>query len=245
MFASFGRSLGTARRARARFAIGRAEVAVVFQSDNLWPSLSAQENVAIAAPARGGTRRRRRGPSRRSQRFGLEGRRRQRAGTLSGGEQQRVAIAAAAARRAPLVLADEPTGELDAAQRRHRPRRAQRLRDEYGSTVVIVTHSTRRRRRGRPRGRDPRRAGAVSPMRALRNDRAASEPAAGRECGRSLSAAVASVSAYGRGSAAWTRSSRSISRSRRARAVRFWGRSGSGKTTLLHVLGGLVEPSCR
>jgi ABC-type lipoprotein export system ATPase subunit len=73
--------------------------------------------------------------------FGLQGRERQRAGSLSGGEQQRVAIAAAAARRAPLVLADEPTGELDAANERAVLEALQTLRASLASTIVIVTHS--------------------------------------------------------------------------------------------------------
>ena len=60
---------------------------------------------------------------------------------LSGGEQQRVAIAAAAARRASLVLADEPTGELDAANERIVLDALKRLRDDHGSTIVTVTHS--------------------------------------------------------------------------------------------------------
>ena len=65
----------------------------------------------------------------------------QRAGSLSGGEQQRVAIAAAAARAAPLVLADEPTAELDARNEQTVLRALRRLREEFGSTVVVVTHS--------------------------------------------------------------------------------------------------------
>ncbi len=74
--------------------------------------------------------------------FGLE-RAGQRAGSLSGGEQQRVAIAAAAAREARLVLADEPTAELDARSERMVLEALQRLRDDFGSTVVVVTHSPR------------------------------------------------------------------------------------------------------
>ena len=100
------------------------EVALVFQSENLWPALSARENVAIALrlagrddPASAG-----RGRARAS--FGLAARAGHRVGALSGGEQQRVAIAAAYARRAPLVLADEPTGELDARNEQRRARRA-------------------------------------------------------------------------------------------------------------------------
>ena len=75
--------------------------------------------------------------------FGLGSRGDTRAGALSGGEQQRVAIAAAAARRAPLVLADEPTGELDAANERLVLDSLRELRDSFGSTVVVVTHSAR------------------------------------------------------------------------------------------------------
>src|SRR5439155_21619763 len=73
----------------------------------------------------------------------LQRRESQRAGTLSGGEQQRVAIAAAAAREAPLVLADEPTAELDARSEQAVLRALRRLREEFASTVVVVTHSAR------------------------------------------------------------------------------------------------------
>ena len=62
---------------------------------------------------------------------------------LSGGEQQRVAIAAAAAREAPLVLADEPTGELDAGNERIVLDALAQLRELNGATVVAVTHSRR------------------------------------------------------------------------------------------------------
>ena len=92
--------------------------------------------------------------------FGLDAAQRSAPATLSGGEQQRVAIAAAAAREAPLVLADEPTAELDARNERIVLEALRRLRDEFGSTVVVVTHSPRVAERGRPGDRDPRRAGA-------------------------------------------------------------------------------------
>ena len=116
------------------------EVALVLQRDNLWPGLSAHENVAVSLQLAGHADH---GPAAEAalEAFGLETRGRQRAGSLSGGEQQRVAIAAAAARRAPLVLADEPTGELDAANERLVLDALARLRGEFGSTVVVVTHS--------------------------------------------------------------------------------------------------------
>jgi putative ABC transport system ATP-binding protein len=75
--------------------------------------------------------------------FGLGQRGSHRASALSGGEQQRVAIAAAAARRAPLVLADEPTGELDRHNEGVVLEALEKLRDDYDSTVVVVTHSER------------------------------------------------------------------------------------------------------
>ena len=74
--------------------------------------------------------------------FGLAGRGSHRAGALSGGEQQRVAIAGAFARGAPLVLADEPTGELDAANEQRVLDALRQLRDVGGSTVIVVTHSS-------------------------------------------------------------------------------------------------------
>jgi ABC-type lipoprotein export system ATPase subunit len=117
-------------------------VALVFQSDNLWPTLSARENVAVGLRLAGHDR-----PGAAAgealARFGLGERSGHRAGALSGGEQQRVAIAAAYARNASLVLADEPTGELDAGNEQLVLESLRQLRDERGSTVILVTHSTR------------------------------------------------------------------------------------------------------
>jgi putative ABC transport system ATP-binding protein len=137
----FGRSLGGLGEADlARF---RArELGIVFQSDNLWPALTAEENVVATLRLAGhATPKRAAGDALR--RFGLGARGSQRASTLSGGEQQRVAIAAAAARRAPLLLADEPTGELDAHNEALVIEALEQLRDQDGATVVVVTHSAR------------------------------------------------------------------------------------------------------
>ncbi len=137
----FGRSL--ARLGEAELASYRArEVALVFQSGNLWPDLSARENVALGLRL-AGRRDVRDTADRALATFDLQRREGQRAGSLSGGEQQRVAIAAAAAREAPLVLADEPTAELDARSEQIVLRALRRLREEFGSTVVVVTHSPR------------------------------------------------------------------------------------------------------
>jgi putative ABC transport system ATP-binding protein len=139
---TFGRSLS--RLDEAELAEYRArQVAIVFQSRNLWSELSARENVALSLRLAG----RRRGVGAAVDRaldaFDLQKREAQGARSLSGGEQQRVAIAAAAAREAPLVLADEPTAELDARNEQTVLRALRRLRAEFGATVVVVTHSPR------------------------------------------------------------------------------------------------------
>jgi putative ABC transport system ATP-binding protein len=137
----FGRSL--TRLGQRELAGYRArELALVFQSGNLWSALSARDNVALSLSL-AGRRSTDAAIDRALAAFDLHKRERQRAGTLSGGEQQRVAIAAAAAREAPLVLADEPTAELDEANELLVLQALQRLRNEFGSTVVVVSHSPR------------------------------------------------------------------------------------------------------
>jgi putative ABC transport system ATP-binding protein len=135
----FGQSLSRLREAELAGYRARG-VAIVFQSRNLWTELTARENVAVGLRL---ARRRSVGKAveRALDAFDLQRREAQRAGSLSGGEQQRVAIAAAAAREAPLVLADEPTAELDARNEQTVLRALRRLREEFGSTVVVVTHS--------------------------------------------------------------------------------------------------------
>ena len=155
---AFGRSLarlGEAERAEYR----ARELALVFQSDNLWPALSARENVAVALRL-GGSGHLRRSVDDALELFGLTHRAEGRPSQLSGGEQQRVAIAAAAARESPLVLADEPTAELDERNERIVLEALARLRSQFGSTVVVVTHS-------------PRVADAVDRVIELRDGRAA------------------------------------------------------------------------
>jgi putative ABC transport system ATP-binding protein len=136
-----GHSLG--RLSEPELADYRAqEVAVVFQSGNLWSQLTAHENVRLSlrlAHQPDAAEK----ASRALDLFGLGKRTGQRAGTLSGGEQQRVAIAAAAAREAKLVLVDEPTAELDERNESVVLAALAQLRDERGSAVVVVTHSPR------------------------------------------------------------------------------------------------------
>jgi putative ABC transport system ATP-binding protein len=137
----FGRSL--AQLSEGGLAAFRARTAaIVFQSGNLWAGLSARENVALALRL-AGRKRVDDAVDRALDAFDLRRRGRTRAGALSGGEQQRVAIAAAAAREAPLVLADEPSAELDERNERIVLEALTRLRDTFGSSVVVVTHSPR------------------------------------------------------------------------------------------------------
>ena len=138
----FGRSL--ARLGEPELAAFRArELAIVFQRGNLWPTLTARENVALALRLAGRRRRIDAAVDRAIDAFDLRSGEDRRAAVLSGGEQQRVAIASAAAREAPLVLADEPTAELDERNEECVLDALARLRRDFGSTVVVVTHSAR------------------------------------------------------------------------------------------------------
>ena len=114
------------------------ELALIFQTGNLWPALTARENVVVSLRLAG---RDGEAADEALATFGLAARSGHRAGALSGGEQQRVAIAAAAARGAPLVLADEPTAELDERNEEVVLEELRHLRREFTATVVVVTHS--------------------------------------------------------------------------------------------------------
>jgi len=125
-----------------RAAIRGQHVGFVFQSFHLIPSLTAIENVMLPLEL-GGRRDARQAAAAALAQVGLTPRMAHYPKQLSGGEQQRVAIAAAAVREAPLVLADEPTAELDARNEQTVLRALRRLREEFASTVVVVTHSPR------------------------------------------------------------------------------------------------------
>jgi putative ABC transport system ATP-binding protein len=113
----------------------------VFQAFNLIPTLSAAENVeAAAAPTRGGSSERRRLIARLLDEVGLTSRARHLPSRLSGGEQQRVAIARALVNNPSVLLADEPTGNLDSRTSAEIISLLSRLSAERGLTVVVVTH---------------------------------------------------------------------------------------------------------
>ena len=119
----------------------RDNVGLVFQSFHLIPTLSALENVAFPLyPAKMTTAERRRRAAERLAQVGLAERATHRPSRLSGGEQQRVAIARALVNNPGLILADEPTGNLDSATGDEILALFQRLRVETGAALLIITH---------------------------------------------------------------------------------------------------------
>ena len=113
----------------------------VFQQFNLIPTLTAQQNVEVAlAPRSDGAARRCSRARWLLEEVGLATRRDHLPSQLSGGEQQRVAIARALANEPRVLLADEPTGNLDSATGEEVLRLLRRLSTEHGQTVVLVTH---------------------------------------------------------------------------------------------------------
>jgi putative ABC transport system ATP-binding protein len=117
----------------------RRSVGFVFQSFNLLPVLSALENIALPVRIAGHE------PDRAwtdtlIDAVGVRDRLSHRPSELSGGQQQRVAIARALVARPAVVFADEPTGNLDSASGREVLALLRRAVDEYGQTIIMVTH---------------------------------------------------------------------------------------------------------
>jgi putative ABC transport system ATP-binding protein len=132
-----GRELTEASR-NDLFSFRRETVSFIFQGFNLFPGLTAEENVQFAIDATG--RRGRTSAASYLERVGLAERASHFPSELSGGEQQRVAIARALATGNPVLLADEPTGELDFETGRQILVLLEELARE-GTTVLIVTHN--------------------------------------------------------------------------------------------------------
>lgn len=116
-------------------------IGFVFQSFQLLPMLTALENVMLPLELSGASDARKRA-QRWLERVGLADRQQHRAQQLSGGEQQRVAIARAFAVDPALLLADEPTGNLDAETGARVIELLFELNREQGTTLVLVTHDT-------------------------------------------------------------------------------------------------------
>src|SRR6187399_2730079 len=115
------------------------KIGFVFQFFHLIPSLTAFENVAVPMEIAGAADVNRRA-SALLEEVGLTGRAHHYPSQLSGGEQQRVALARALANDPPIVLADEPTGNLDTTNGRHIMEILQRIHRTRHTTLVLVTH---------------------------------------------------------------------------------------------------------
>ncbi len=118
----------------------RREVGFVFQRFNLLPTLSAEDNLKLALTIKANGRAPLAPPAALLQRFGLAHRRRHRPTQLSGGEQQRVAIARAIISQPRIILADEPTGNLDSANASSVLDIFREL-NQQGHTILMVTHN--------------------------------------------------------------------------------------------------------
>jgi putative ABC transport system ATP-binding protein len=124
--------------------VRRDKIGFVFQFFNLLPTLTCLDNVALPLHLRGWDRRKADGRARELVALvGLEPRLGHTPEQLSGGQRQRVAIARALVSYPPILLADEPTGNLDSRTAEDILRLLHDLHDRLGSTVVIVTHDDR------------------------------------------------------------------------------------------------------
>lgn len=127
----------------ARTRMRRSKIGFVFQKFNLLPTLTAKDNVAIARDIAG------KSPTAADQEYidrivrllGVDKRLNHRPSELSGGEQQRVALARALVNQPAIVLADEPTGNLDSQNSEIVLKMLRQSNQELGQTVLMITHN--------------------------------------------------------------------------------------------------------
>lgn len=119
-----------------------SSIGFIFQFHHLLPEFSAEENIMIPLLIKGASRSEAQKKSDELiELVNLSHRKKHRPSELSGGEQQRIAVSRAIANNPPLIFADEPTGNLDTANSEVINNFFIRLRDDYGKTLVIVTHN--------------------------------------------------------------------------------------------------------
>jgi putative ABC transport system ATP-binding protein len=125
------------------YKIRRSKIGFVFQTFNLLPYLNARENVELPMECIGKSKsERNRRAKELLQMVNLSGREEHRPHRLSAGEQQRVAIARALANDPAIILADEPTGNLDTKNKHELVRLLANLNINQGTTIVMVTHDS-------------------------------------------------------------------------------------------------------
>jgi putative ABC transport system ATP-binding protein len=137
-----GQDLGAMRESEVT-RVRATSIGFIFQTFNLIPTLSAQENVEVAlAPLGIGSAARRAQAAAALASVGLEERAGHLPSELSGGQQQRVAIARALVKEPKVVLADEPTGNLDEGTRDDIMALLEKLWREHGLILIVVTHDS-------------------------------------------------------------------------------------------------------
>lgn len=132
----------TAMNDAERTDLRRRKVGFVFQRFNLFPTLTAEGNLKLAERIYGGKNNKESGRRHEVLRLlGLEDKMHHKPLELSGGEQQRVAIARAVINRPAIILADEPTGNLDSENSDIVLKMMRQLNKEFGQTIIIITHN--------------------------------------------------------------------------------------------------------
>jgi len=225
----------------ARADLRQRRVGLVLQRDNLLPFLSARENVILAI-ADGDARRGR--ATALLERVGLGTRLDHRPGQLSGGEQQRAAIAVALANDPALLLADELTGELDSATAEEVMLLLAELNRERGTAIVLVTHNLDLAARA---GRAVQMVdGLLTPFdtAAALAARQGERQLVGTTRGAATGMNVLTASGLARRYPGGVQALRGIDLTVAAgESLAIMGPSGCGKSTLLQLLGGLDRPT--